>query len=167
MKKDDGAITLNLQKLQATIEKEITRQAANRGQPVFLLPRQLDALKSDAASIVKEFRQGYKPSVPGVGLQQWLESDDTGAASLYMAHILFGAPKVEYAFPKDNTDFDNCVKLWEARSPSEAAQITELMAATGKEWKAIIHQWEPLLALHKAGSWAQLDRKLHLIANAK
>ena len=166
MKANEGAIALNELKLVDQIEVAIKKQIERRGKKAFMLARQWDSVKAAAANIVKEFAQGYKPSVPGAGVQQWRESDDTGKASLFMADMLFGGDRY-YAFPRDNADFESCVKLWQARSATDPVADTAWLAASGKEWKAIMEQWDNLLELYQASSWAMLNRKLNLIAAAQ
>ena len=166
MKQNEGAIGLNLLKLQDAIETAIQKQSRSRNVKLYPLARQWDTVTAAARNIVKEFSQGYKPSVPGAGIQQWRESDDTGKASLFMADMLFGGDR-DYAFPRDNADFESCVKLWQARSATDPAADTARLSATGKEWKAIMEKWDELVELYQASSWAMLDRKLKLIAAAK
>jgi hypothetical protein len=168
MKANDGAIALNELKLADSIEIAIKKQAERNGKKLFTLPRQWETVTAAARDIVNEFRQGYKPSIPGAGIQQWLQSDDTGKASLFMASKLFGSiTEHPYAFPKDAVDFESCVKLWQSRSATDPVADTAWLAASGKEWKAIMEQWDNLLELYQASSWAMLNRKLNLIAAAK
>jgi hypothetical protein len=170
MKANDGAIALNELKLVDQIEVAIKKQIERRGKKAFMLARQWDSVKAAAANIVKEFSKGYKPSIPGAGIGEWVNSDDTRKPSLFMATQLFGLNIIKcppYAFPRDNADFESCVKLWQARSATDPVADTAWLAASGKEWKAIMEQWDNLLELYQASSWAMLNRKLNLIAAAK
>lgn len=170
MKNGDNAIQLNQSRLVTAIMDAVVKQAQRGGITIYVIARQQNAILKAADAIVKEFAIGYKESVPGAGVQQWVESDDTGMSSRFMAAKLCGATDVAYAYPHDPSDFDLCAKLWAAATETQKADMVlrkPILAESGPHWKLLIAQWDELLALHEAGNTEQLARKLDRIARAK
>lgn len=67
-----------------------------------------------------------------MGIIAWLESDDTGSSSLYMASVLSGKPgSYSNHYPRDPADFGRCMRLIKA-VPSLKADIGK-MADHGKQ----------------------------------
>lgn len=113
-----------------------------------LLPRQLNAVIQAADDILAELRNPERVAKPGAGLAAWLASDRVGESSRWMAKTLtgyWGAPWTEYAYPHDPSDFGRCLGLLDA-CPELRDRLPE-MAATGREWAALVAHWEELEAL--------------------
>jgi hypothetical protein len=104
-------MNLSQMELVSAIFAELDRQCPGASMPP---SRVLNLICRSATEIVREAEIEFKPATPGMGLLAWLSSDDTGLSSLFMAHILYDAPKADANFPRDNDDLGRCERLLSA-----------------------------------------------------
>jgi len=130
--------------LVVAILKEVQRQC---GDDVALISRHTDAICEAATQIVMALDVPYCPSTPGCGIYAWLNSDDTGRSSKFMAHILARGPHTECHWPHDPSDFGRCVKFLAA--VPEAREKMELLSDCCPEWNSLVFEWPELEALYR------------------
>lgn len=143
MNLNDG-IHLDQMSLIVAINNEICRQVPG----MHVEPRLFNAVIAAANTLVAEFAKPIVKATPGMGLEAWLDSDDTGASSLYMAWCLSagqfgywqGREQPEPAYPRDPDDLGRCIRLIEA-VPEFGGKITE-MAHRGAHWLAVTTNWD-------------------------
>lgn len=110
-------------------------------------PRHVNACIDAADLIVTEFAREAMKATPGMGLSQWLNSDDTGLSSKFMAHVLFGAPKTTDTFyPLDPSDFGRCHRFLLA-CPGARTNL-DAMRQHGPVWAAYVEHWEAMTDLY-------------------
>lgn len=139
-----GGVRLDQIMLVSAIANEITRQRPG----IAVVPRQFNAIIAAANDIVAEYAKPIVKATPGMGLEAWLDSDDTGASSLYMAWCLSagqfgywqGREQPEPAYPRDPDDLGRCIRLIEA-VPEFGGKIPE-MAHRGAHWLAVTTNWD-------------------------
>jgi hypothetical protein len=142
--------------LVGAISKELDRQGMTH-----VNQRQFNAIIKAANQIIFELETPDTPSKPGMGLEEWLLSDDTGASSKYMACILLGkGPHAEHAYPYDSEDFGRCYRFLQA--VPEARKNLEKLKDCGPVWETYIKNWPELERLFEQGL---LDKKRHLPLN--
>lgn len=85
----------------------------------------------------------------GMRLEAWLQSDDTGMSSRWMAHVCAGSPVVkpydEGSYPHDPADFGRCYRFLQA-VPSARLRLSELKNS-GAVWSAYVDRWDEMEAL--------------------
>ena len=125
-----------------------------------MVPRQFNAIIKAADLILDELRQPERVVKSNMGLSAWLESDQVGLSSKYMALVLTGRSmkNVPYNYPRDASDFDRCLGLIEA-CPELADRVME-MAAAGPEWAALVADWHQLAALVKVGEFGLVSERI-------
>lgn len=139
-----GGVRLSQMSLVSAIANEITRQCPG----IAVVPRQFNSIIAAANDLVDEFAKPIVKATPGMGLEAWLDSDDTGASSLYMAWCLSagqfgywqGREQPEPAYPRDPDDLGRCIRLIEA-VPEFGGKIHE-MAHRGAHWLAVTTNWD-------------------------
>lgn len=139
----EGGIRLSQMSLISAIANEITREFPG----ITVVPRQFNAIIAAANGLVEEFAKPIVKATPGMGLEAWLDSDDTGSSSLYMAWCLSGGQfgywqgrnQPEPAYPRDPDDLGRCIRLIEA-VPEFGGKIPE-MAHRGSHWLAVTTNW--------------------------
>lgn len=108
--------------------------------------RHYNIILKASSSITEELRRKPRPATDGMGLDAWLESDDTGLSSKYMAYVLAPeAPYSEYAHPYDPADFIRCEKLLQA--VPELKDKLHNMAECSGEWSGLIRDWQVISEL--------------------
>ncbi|WP_370608301.1 hypothetical protein [Citrobacter meridianamericanus] len=125
----------------------------NRQYPGINVDHRFGKIAEAANIIVTEFGRPYVPASSNMGLEAWLNSDETGSSSLYMAWILsggvfghwWGRHQPEPNYPRDPDDFGRCLKMVEA--VPEFKGIIYKMNDCGPEWMAVARHWD---------SWAKL-----------
>jgi hypothetical protein len=125
---------------------------------IALLQRQSNAVIAAADAILAELKTPERTVRPGMGLAGWLQSDCTGASSLFMAHHLvgyWGGTASRYDYPRDAGDFGRCLGLLSA-VPALLLRVED-MADTGPEWALLAAVWADLTALHEAGEFAAVS----------
>ena len=119
--------------LIAAITKYLDKQGIET-----MVPRHFNAVISAANSIIDEIEKPVVMASPGMGLNAWLNSDDTGISSLWMAAVLSGGTST-YGHPRDVDDFCRCMRLLEA-VPEFASRLDELRGRSD-EWDALLDRW--------------------------
>lgn len=116
--------------------------------------RQLNAIIEAATAIIDELGRPHVDARPGMGLEDWRASDDTGASSKAMAWRLsretgqrFGRPADPQAHPHDPADFGRCVRLLDA--VPEMRPYIGAMADVSPVWGRLIGEWDSLEALYR------------------
>lgn len=145
---------LNSMALISAISKEINNQIPN-------LPvnsRLMNCIIQSANGIAAEFAKDSVMATKGMGLTAWLESDDTGLSSKYMASVLSGQFCADFAYPRDPDDFGRCVRLIEA-VPELAPKIAE-MKGKGPMWDAVVENWERWVAMLNEEQSDELYRQM-------
>jgi hypothetical protein len=126
-----------------TLVNEIFRLLAKHGHKE-LNVRQMDAVIAGVNTILKDLKTLYTPASPDIGLKKWLESDDAGLSSKFMACILAGGPPAENNHPHDPDDFVRCLKFLRA-VPDCLPLIT--MAMCGPVWAGLVEKWNVIASL--------------------
>jgi len=96
----------------------------------------------EAASLVAD-AMDEEPEEPAketkfAGLDEWMQSDDTGASSLFMASVLGGFER-PYCVPVDYGDFGRCNRML-AVVP-EFHDKLEMMRGVSKAWENLVDKW--------------------------
>lgn len=97
------------------------------------------------------------PAVPNSGIDIWLQSDDTGLSSGYMAYVY--NPAKAYKFkennhPYDSDDLSRCIKFV-AAVPDAVNKFNDI-AKTSPVWEQIISNWDKLQTLTKTEQTSML-----------
>lgn len=152
MNLNDG-IQLDQMSLIVAINNEICRQVPG----MHVEPRLFNAVIAAANGLVAEFAKPIVKATSGMGLKAWLDSDDVGASSEYMAwalsdsdqQVLFwGRNPPSLAYPHDPDDLGRCIRLIEA-VPEFGGKIPE-MSHRGKEWLAVTSNWADWVEMYNA-----------------
>ena|ERR1035437_1262502 len=126
--------------------------------------RQTNGVIAAANILVKELNQESVKSTAKEGLEKWLQSDETGLSSLYIASILSGRSTlrnriVERNIPHDGSDFGRCLKLLEA-VPEWKKRLGEVGKKGGPTWKKLIENWKKLEELYKKERSVEVYEKI-------
>lgn len=148
-------------KLVIAIMNELSRQIPELpGEP-----RYMNAAIAAANSVCAELAKPIVKATSGMGLDAWLDSDDTGLSSLYMAHALscvdhleWNGDKPRYAYPRDPDDLGRCIRLTEA-VPGFGGLIPE-MSHKGAEWLAVTSNWANWVELCEAENYEELYQQM-------
>lgn len=149
-------IRLNQISLIAATSREIDRQHPG----LEVESRWFNAIAQSASNICAEFAKPVVKASEGMGLTAWLESDDTGASSLYMASVLTGQFIAENHYPRDPADFGRCLRLVEA-VPELESKIRD-MSQHGKEWAVVVANWDEWAELYRLDEGERLYRLMKL-----
>lgn len=141
---------------QMTLVSDIMKALSKQNRKIPAEPRFVNCVIAAANSIVAELAKPIVKATPGMGLEAWLDSDDTGSSSLYMAWCLSsgqfgywqGRKQPEPAYPRDPDDLGRCIRLIEA-VPEFGAKIPE-MSHRGKEWLAVTTNWAEWVEMYHA-----------------
>lgn len=150
------SIQIDQIQLMAAIAKEIDRQHPGTGAE----GRYFNAIIQAANLICEEYAKPVVRAPKGMGLIEWLASDDTGLSSLFMASKLTGMFKAKYAYPHDPADFGRCLRLVEA-VPKLESKIRD-MSQHGKEWAVVAANWHEWAEVCRAGEGRRLYRLMQL-----
>lgn len=158
MNLNDG-IQLDQMSLIVAINNEICRQVPG----MHVEPRLFNAVIAAANGLVGEFAKPIVKATPGMGLEAWLDSDDTGSSSLYMAWCLSagqfgywqGRKQPEPAYPHDPDDLGRCIRLIEA-VPEFGGKIPE-MSHRGAHWLAVTTNWTRWVEMYDDGDESLYD----------
>lgn len=116
--------------------------------------RHINAVCQAATDITHALNIPHKPSVPSSGLAAWLNCDETGRSSMFMAAVC--EPRMVPGFPGhirdrfhplDPSDFGRCYGLLEAE-PSIRSKFNEIKEAGGPVWTVLIDNWAELETLY-------------------
>lgn len=150
-------MSLHLQQIPlfAAIAAEIERQAAEQGTAtVHVSTRQINAIITACNQVIDTMRTEDRLSTPGMGLVNWLASDDTGASSMALAHHLcgvgLGPGRDRAAIPWDASDFGRCHRFFLA--VPKARQDLPKMRDVSPTWARLVDAWDNLTALYEQNS---------------
>lgn len=150
-------------KLFLAINSELTRQ-----HPDIPSDHRANVIIKAANMICDEYAREMILATEGMGLPAWLDSDDTGASSLYMAWILSagqfgywqGRPQPTINYPHDPDDLGRCIRL--IKAVPEFADQLHLMAHVGDKWQMVINRWERWCDLYRKEDWELLYAEMKL-----
>ena len=108
-------------------------------QPTML---HLNAIIKASLDIISECERVPVMATEGMGLVAWLQCDDTGLSSCYMASVLDGRFCREYAHPHDLDDFMRCVRLLKA-VPEFRLRVSK-MAVKSQQWAKLVARWSEI-----------------------
>lgn len=97
-------------------------------------------------AIWKEAKRKRVYSSDRMGLYRWLNSDDTGLSSQFMAHILAGGPACENHYPRDPSDFGRCYRM--LRALENRVSVTP-MENHGPVWAAYAKHWDEMERIYE------------------
>jgi hypothetical protein len=118
-----------------------------------LAARQMNAVINHVNEIIREIESPPRMSSPGMGLQAWLASDDTGMSSEFMAATLSGQFSRRYAHPYDLDDFGRCMRLLEAAP--EFRDRLDFMKTKSTEWKNLVASWQAIVDAITQEKWME------------
>ena len=131
-------------------------------------PRHMNAIIEAANIIRREFNRESVAAVDGMGLAAWLQSDDTGLSSKWMAHICAGGPSTLFGYPYDPGDFGRCYRF--LRAVPEARDNFYKLKECGAVWAAFVDNWKEMELLYEeefpTGSAPKLYRLMQSIRAA-
>lgn len=136
--------------LIAAITKHLDKQGIKT-----MVPRQFNAVISAANAIIDELNKPPVLASPGMGLNAWLNSDDTGTSSKWMAMVFCNGVS-PYGHPHDADDFARCMRLLEA-VPGYASRLDELRGRS-KEWDALLDRWGAISDRIKDGDYMTANK---------
>jgi hypothetical protein len=147
--------------LVTAITKELSRQ-----QPNLPADHRMNAVIKAANNIIAEYARQPVMMTPGMGLLAWLDSDDTGTSSVYMAYALCEACGIgwpiniqpEHAYPRDPDDLGRCFRLIDA-VPEFGGLLPEV-AHRGAHWMAVTSNWADWLEMYQAGDTDRLHTEM-------
>lgn len=156
---------------QITLVSDIMKALSKQNRKIPAEPRLMNCVIAAANSIVAEFAKPIVKATPGMGLNRWLDSDDTGSSSLFMAWILtagdvrywWGRKSPEFAYPRDPDDLGRCIRLISA-APELAGKI-HLMHDTGPHWSAVADNWQKWSEMYEAEDETLYDAMQAAYAN--
>ena len=125
-------------------------------------PRHYNAIIQAANAIVEAFARPFRSAAPCSGLQSWLDSDDVGASSKYMAMQLSGRVGTECSHPLDVDDFGRCVRMLEVCP--ELRPLVPLMVNCSPEWAALVERWDELTQLYTQEKFAEAGEIISKLA---
>lgn len=131
---------------QIELVSAITRHLDSVGVKT-MIPRQINAVIDAANLIIAQFAIPERKAEPGIGLDAWMMTDDTGVSSEFMASVLSGRFMRRYGHPHDANDFGRCVRLLEA-CPELRAELDVLEEAS-PEWYALATRWGEFESLYR------------------
>lgn len=153
---------LNQIGLFSAIAKEISRQC-----PGIPADARSNIVIKAADMIVAEYAREPVMAKPSMGLTAWLQSDEVGMSSEYMAWVLskgdpavWGPRRTKLSYPHDADDFGRCRRLILA-VPNLTFSIYR-MAEHGKNWGAVVDNWERWVEIYDAGRYKELNQAMRL-----
>ncbi len=130
--------------------------------------RQLQALIDGCLTIAREFNRPHRPAVAGMGLKAWLQSDEVGISSLFLAHVLAKEAGLEEVtpfpgrpfcanlhYPHDAQDFKKCVGLLVAVPEMWAKRGA--ITTQGEYWPEIAKSWTAIKTAIDADNWNEAN----------
>lgn len=140
----EGGVRIDQMALISAISNALTKQH----KKLTVNPRQYNAVIAAANLVVEAFAKPDVKATPGMGLMAWLESDDVGVSSRYMAHVLaMKGCAPEFGYPHDPDDLGRCIRLVQA--VPEIRRKIKLMAEHGKQWAAVAANWDRWEAMYE------------------
>lgn len=136
-------------------------QELNRQCPGLPADHRYNTIIKAANDIIAEYAREPVMAHQGMGLAAWLDSDDTGSSSLYMAYafsynldLWMHRTIPSYNYPRDPDDLGRCIRLVEA-VPEFGRCIPE-MARKGAHWMAVTTNWANWVEMYQAGDTDRL-----------
>ena len=117
-------------------------------------PRLINCVISAANSICEEFAKPIVKASAGMGLTDWLASDDVGMSSKFMASALSGQFKAEFAYPRDPDDLGRCIRL--IKAVPELKGLIHNMRSHGVMWTVVANNWERWSEMYEKEQWESL-----------
>lgn len=153
---------INQMSLVGAIMKELARQVPG----ITAEARYFNAVIKAANDICAELARPVVKATKGMGLEAWLNSDDTGSSSLYMAWCLNGGIHGEWplniqpapAYPHDPDDLGRCIRLIEA--VHEFGGMIPEMSHRGPEWQAVTTNWAEWVDLYNNTDGEELYQRM-------
>ena len=130
---------VNKLELFIAITQNLEKQGADFSE-LRLLTAILEAASLVADAMDEESEEPAKET-KFAGLDEWMQSDDTGASSLFMASVLGGFER-PYCVPVDYGDFGRCDRLLDA--VPEFRDKLEMMRDVGKPWANLVERWNAI-----------------------
>ena len=152
---DDGSYFVAQIPLFCAIINHITKRHGN----VMMEARRDNVVIEASNMIVDAYRQPITRATPGMGIEKWLASDDTGMSSLAMARRLCQEvgghqpriPLKRYSdgceHPSDPSDFGRCIRLLEA--VPQLREHLPSMAGLSPVWAAYVARWDEMEKLYR------------------
>lgn len=138
-------LQINQIKLFAAISAELEKQAKAQKRKAVVSTRQANAIIKACNDIIAALATEDIPSKPGMGLTNWLASDDTGMSSKALAHHLCGAGTEPLNHhPLDVSDFGRCYRFFKA--VPEARPLLPKMRSVSKQWAGLVDAWDLITA---------------------
>jgi|SRR5471030_513850 len=155
---------LNQIALFSAVTKELSRQC-----PGIPADGRTNTVLKAVNMIVEEYAREPVLVKPSMGLSAWLDSDEVGLSSEYMAWVLSnqdaqvwgGRRQPENSYPRDPDDFGRCLGLVVAM-PSYEFLIDEMRANHGPHWEAVAANWYPWCQFHKDERFSELGQAMRL-----
>ncbi|HEJ7283080.1 TPA: hypothetical protein SMF87_004532 [Serratia marcescens] len=149
--------------LVAAITQELSRQ-----HPGLPADHRMNAVIQAANRIIAEYERQPVMATDRMGLRAWLDSDDIGSSSIFMAFTLAtheqrqrhfrGRGKPSNNYPRDPDDLGRCIRLIDA-VPEFGGRIPE-MADKGAHWMAVTTNWDRWCTLHARQNYALLHSEM-------
>lgn len=146
----DGSVTVSQIDLVLAIMEHLTKKHPG----LKCHSRQVNAIKDAADLIVEAYAKPIVVASPGMGIYNWLRSDDTGLSSKAMVrHLSQGKVAVDLAphwcqsHPLDPADFGRCVRMLEAAP--EYRPLVPRMATLSPTWAAYAARWDEMEAMYR------------------
>lgn len=131
------------------ISRVVSRAAVDQNGDDLISPRQINAIFKAADMVVGAMAVEDHKAYKGMGLAAWLECDDKGMSSLYMAHVMYETPRwAEQFYPVDPSDFGRCYRFLEAVDGARDRLDIMGLPACGRVWRDLVAAWEELERLY-------------------
>lgn len=78
----------------------------------------------------------------------WLDGDDTGLSSKFLAQLALGNPLPAIHYPYDPSDFGRCYRFLQVLEPDEQDEVLRLASHRSAEWERLIECWDELVELY-------------------
>jgi hypothetical protein len=106
--------------------------------------RHYNSIITAATTLADSLNTPHQDSTSNIGLEAWLQTDEVGMSSLFLAHRLSESPLAicEYAHPYDIDDFMRCRRMLEAIP--ELKQKLGGVSNESKIWSGLVKDWEAI-----------------------
>lgn len=78
----------------------------------------------------------------------WLDGDDTGLSSKFLAQLALGNPLPAIHYPYDPSDFGRCYRFLQVLTEPEQDQVLDLASHRSGEWERLVEYWDELVELY-------------------
>ena len=127
---------------QMTLVTGIMKLVSDASPELEFSTRKYNAIITAADTLIKSLNEPFKPAMDNMGLAAWLQSDDVGSSSKFLALKLARKEGtfVNYEHPHDISDFQRCRKMLDA--VPELKDKLHLIAKESKVWSGLVDDWE-------------------------